>query len=125
MKPKSVVKFKDKIRELTRRCHNLDKQLIDKVNAIVRGTTYYFATPFSHVSVIFKNLDAWIRVRLRAMKFKRKWRTDNWRLQVKHIRRKGIINLSDLRSKIINSSLRNSGRGRPMQEKCTSVNGGK
>jgi group II intron reverse transcriptase/maturase len=125
MRPKSVVKFKDKIREITRRCHNLDKQLIEKVNAIVRGTANYYATAFSHVSTMFNKLDMWLRVRLRAMKFKRKWRTDNRRLRVKHLQRKGIIYLNHLRENILNPLLRNSRRGRPMQEKCTSVNGGK
>src|SRR5260370_6093724 len=47
MRPKSVEKFKTKIRELTPRTHNLDLQVIKKVNAVVRGTANYFATAFS------------------------------------------------------------------------------
>ena len=49
MRPKSVEKFKDKIRELTPRHHNLDAEVVKKVNAVVRGTANYFATSFSSV----------------------------------------------------------------------------
>ena len=38
MRPKSVEKFKMKIRELTRRCHNLDERVIEKLNGTpIRG----------------------------------------------------------------------------------------
>ena len=43
----------------------------------------------------FRGLDGWIRMRLRAMKYKRKWATDNWRLRWQHFRRLGFIFLSD------------------------------
>jgi group II intron reverse transcriptase/maturase len=44
MRDKSVQKLKAKIRELTVRKHNLDSQVIDKLNAVIRGTANYFAT---------------------------------------------------------------------------------
>lgn len=71
MRPKSVEKFKMKIRELTRRSHNLDARVIEKLNQVIRGTAQYFATDFSTVIKLYQKLDKWIRTRLRCMKFKR------------------------------------------------------
>lgn len=79
IRPKSEKKFKDKIRELTRRSHNFDQEAIVKVGRVLRGFAQYFATPFSDVSDSFRILDAWVRRRLRCMKFKRISCNDNWR----------------------------------------------
>jgi RNA-directed DNA polymerase len=98
MRPKSVEKFKDKIRELTPRHHNLDAEVVKKVNAVVRGTANYFDTPFSDVCDKFRTLDRWIRMRLRCMKFKRKRGTDNRRLHLKHLGNMGFVFLSDPRA---------------------------
>jgi group II intron reverse transcriptase/maturase len=98
MRAKSVEKFKDKIREITTRSHNLDAVAITRVNQVVRGTANYFATPFSHNKKLFKRLDQWIRMRLRCMKFKRKWKTDNRRLRLKHFRRRGLLDMYDFYS---------------------------
>lgn len=98
MRPKSVEKFKDKIRELTPRHHNLDAEVVKRVNAVVRGTANYFDTPFSRVWDQFRTLDRWIRMRLRCMKFKRKRTTDNWRLHRKHLSNMGFLFLSDPRA---------------------------
>ena len=81
MRPKSLEKFKTKIRELTRRCHNLDAHAIMKLNRVIRGTANYFATDFSTCVWLFQQLDKWIRMRLRCMKFKRKSERDNFRLR--------------------------------------------
>ena len=97
MRPKSVEKFKAKIRDLTPRSHNLDQQVVAKVNAVVRGTANYFATAFSSCSYLFRRLDQWLRMRIRSMKFKRKRATDNWRFQRKHFRNLGFVFLSDAR----------------------------
>ena len=43
MRPKSQDKFKDKVQELTCRSRNLDAQLIEKLNRVIRGTANYFA----------------------------------------------------------------------------------
>ena len=97
MRPKSVEKFKTKIRDLTPRHHNLDQQVITKLNRVIRGTANYFATPFSNVGDRFRGLDRWIRMRLRCMKYKRKSRADNGRFRLRHFRRLGLLFLSDLR----------------------------
>ena len=96
MRPKSVEKFKTKIRELTVRHQNLDQEVVTKVNQVVRGTANYFATAFSDVRNLFRSLDGWIRMRIRCMKYKCKRRTDNFRLQQKHFRNLGFIFLADV-----------------------------
>jgi len=95
MRAKSIGKFKTRIQELTERHRNLDDEVIQKVNQTVRGVANYFATPFSQVRALFRELDRWLRMRLRCMKRKRKWKTDNWRIRVKHLRRMGCIFLCD------------------------------
>lgn len=95
MRHKSVEKFKDKVRALTRRSGNMDRELVVKLNRVIRGTANYFAPPFSHNRWRFEQLDGWIRMRLRSMKFKRKWRTDNFRFRINHFRRRGLLNLRD------------------------------
>jgi RNA-directed DNA polymerase len=96
MRPKSVEKFKTKIRELTARHRNLDQEVVTKVNQVVRGTANYFATAFSTVRGLFRSLDRWLRMRIQCMKFKCKRRTHNLRLRRKHIRNMGFIFLSDV-----------------------------
>ena len=81
MRPKSVEKFKMKIRELTRRCHNLDDRVVEKLNQVIRGTANYFATDFSTVIKLYQKLDKWIRTRVRCMKYKRISRYDRYRLR--------------------------------------------
>jgi hypothetical protein len=95
MRPKAVEKFKNKIRELTIRHHNLDQKVIEKVNAVVRGTANYFATAFSHCRGLFRDLDKWLRMRFRCMRFKCKRVSDNWRFRRKHFRRLGVVFLCD------------------------------
>ncbi len=95
MRPKAVEKFKTKIRDVTRRSHNLDQKVVEKVNAVVRGTANYFATAFSSCQHLFCGLDKWLRMRIRSMKYKRKRATDNWRFWRKHFRNMGFVFLSD------------------------------
>jgi group II intron reverse transcriptase/maturase len=83
MRDKSVQKFKAKVRELTERHRNLDRAMIVKLNQVIRGTANYFATSFSTCQWMFQKLDSWIRMRLRAMKFKRKNYSDNHRLRAR------------------------------------------
>lgn len=80
MRDKSVKKFKEKVRELTQRHHNLDAKAVVKLNQVIRGTANYFATSFSTTRWFFQKVDSWIRMRLRCMKTKRKNYSDNRRI---------------------------------------------
>lgn len=95
MRSKSVENFKTKVQGLTRRSHNLDAEVIEKLNSVIRGTANYFAAPWSACGDMYRTLDRWIRMRLRCMKFKRKSRDDNGRLRLKHIRNMGLLSLQD------------------------------
>lgn len=92
---KSVEKFKDNIRQATRRSHNLDAAVIGRLNAKVRGFARYFAVPGSTCVLQFRKLDEWLRRRLRCMRYKRKSGQDNRRMPNRHIRRRGVAFLSD------------------------------
>jgi group II intron reverse transcriptase/maturase len=95
MRPKSVEKFKTKIRELTQRHHNLDAKVVEKLNQVIRGTANYFATSFSTCRKHFLALDKWIRMRVRCMKLKRKSYHDNCKLRMAYFGKLGLLNLSD------------------------------
>lgn len=95
MRPKSVEKFKTKIRELTRRLHNLDADAVKKLNQVIRGTARYFATSFSTLRRHFLALDKWIRMRVRCMKLKRKSCHDNYKLRMAYFKKLGLLKLSD------------------------------
>ena len=94
MRDKSLQKFKDKVRDLTVRHHNLDKQAVVKLNRVIRGTANYFAPHFATNRWLFQKLDSWVRMRLRCMKYKRKNYDDNRKLRCKFFSRKlGLLTL--------------------------------
>ena len=65
-------KFKDKVRELTRRNNPLSMyQAIQDLNVYLRGWVSYFR--IQEFRVIFRDIDGWIRSRLRSMQLK-KWK---------------------------------------------------
>jgi RNA-directed DNA polymerase len=96
MREKSKEKFKNVIRTITKRSHNLDREVIDKLNRVIRGTINYFSTKFSTMKMSFKELDKWIRKRIRCMKKKRIWHTDNLRLKIAHIKKMGLLSCYEL-----------------------------
>ena len=96
MRPKSEEKFKMKIRKLTRRSQNLDAAAIERLNRVIRGTVNSFHPLFATNLLQFVKLDAWIRKRIRCMKYKRIWHTDNRRMKNKHIRRLGLLSCREL-----------------------------
>ena len=93
MRPKSVKKLEEKVRELTIRHHNLDAQAIEKLNQVIRGTALYFTPRWATTRWQLKRLDSWIRMRVRAMWRKRKKRTDNYRLPNAKLARLGLLSL--------------------------------
>jgi group II intron reverse transcriptase/maturase len=129
MRAKSVENFKTKVRRITRRSHNLDAEMIEQLNRVIRGTANYFATPWSHCGDAYRSLDRWIRMRLRCMKFKRKSQVDNVRIRLKHFKRMGLLSLSNLRLSCVEGSNSVPLRGRfprdrPVREIRTPVNMG-
>jgi group II intron reverse transcriptase/maturase len=93
MRPKSVKKFKDKVRELTSRKHNLDSAQVEKLNRVIRGTARYFVARFVKGRRTFNRLDCWIRMRLRCMKSKAKSCRDHLKLKNTVFDRLGVIRL--------------------------------
>lgn len=94
MRDKSVQKFKAKVKELTIRSYNLDREATEKLNRVIRGTANYFATDFSTGRWEFQKLDSWIRMRLRCMKLKRKSYNDNKKLRLSFFRNEiGLLSL--------------------------------
>ncbi len=96
MRTKSKKKFMNTIRDITTRSHNLDEIVIEKLNRVIRGTVNYFGTSFSTMNNMFHKLDRFIRKRIRCMKYKRIWKTDNLRYTIKHIRKMGLLSCYDL-----------------------------
>ena len=94
MRSKSVENFKNKVRQITRRSHNLDANMIVRLNRVIRGVANYFARNWSHCKSAFRDLDQWIRMRLRCMKFKRKSKGDNATFQLKHLEQLGLLSLT-------------------------------
>lgn len=93
MRPKSRDKFKDKVRELTVRSRNLDAELIEELNRVIRGTANYFGPRWSTSRWTLRKLDEWIRRRLRCMKYKRFSYHDNHRMPLKQFARLGLWSL--------------------------------
>ena len=69
---KARLKFKAKVRELTHRNNPLSMyQAIEELNVYLRGWVSYFR--IQEFRMIFRDLDGWIRSRLRSMQLK-KWK---------------------------------------------------
>ena len=69
---KSRIKFKDRVRELTRRNNPLSMyQNIQELNKYLQGWVAYFG--IQDFKMLFRDLDGWIRSRLRSMQLK-KWK---------------------------------------------------
>jgi RNA-directed DNA polymerase len=93
MRPKSEQKFRDKVRELTERHHNFDATTVVKLNQVIRGTAHYFCPRWATHRKSLRELDSWIRMRLRAMWKKVKRMTDNYRLPNRRFEQLGLLSL--------------------------------
>ncbi len=75
---RSQLRFKDRVRALTRRNNPLSMyQVIEELNKYLRGWVGYFG--IQEFKYLFRNLDAWIRSRLRSTQLK-KWKKP-WKFQ--------------------------------------------
>ena len=91
IRQKSKDKFEEKIRDITTRSHNLDAEVIKKLNQVIRGTVNYFHTRFSDVKSYFKKIDQLIRTRLRSMKYKSISRNHHFRLRNRILSKRGLL----------------------------------
>ncbi len=74
---KSVQRFKDRVRQLTRRCVPLKtKDLIEQLNPVLRGWGHYYKR--AHVRTLFNKLDNWIERRIWSHRYKC-WRNCGWK----------------------------------------------
>ena len=72
---KARTKFKDKVRNLTKRNNPLSMyQLIQELNEYLRGWVNYFKV--QEFKIVFRDFDIWIRKRLRSTQLK-KWKKPN------------------------------------------------
>ena len=84
--PKSVRKFKDKIRELTGRSNGMGVEARKaRLNRLVRGWMNYFK--FADAKTLIQGLDEWIRSRIRMVTWKR-WKKIRTRFD--NLKRLGI-----------------------------------
>jgi len=71
---KSIVRLKDKVREITKRNRGVKfSQLIQELNEVIVGWTNYFRLANKWLAII-RDLDGWIRRKLRCYKLKQSGR---------------------------------------------------
>lgn len=84
--PKALAKFQTRVRELTRRTRGLSlRQIVDQLRPYLIGWRSYFG--FCQTPIVLRNLEAWIRRRLR-MYLWRQWQNGHNRF--KELRRRGV-----------------------------------
>ncbi len=96
VRAKSLERFKDKIRGLTRRQQGRNVvAVIADLNAVLRGWSGYFGV--AEVSCTFRWLDSWIRMRVRSFRLQRRCHNDNWRLPNQLLAKWGLLSLQQCR----------------------------
>jgi RNA-directed DNA polymerase len=74
---KSIQRFKDRVRQLTKRGVPLKtKDLIEQLNPVLRGWGHYYKR--AHVRTLFNKLDHWIERRIWSHRYKC-WRNCGWK----------------------------------------------
>ena len=77
--PKAMRRFKERVREITRRNRGVSmKCMVEELSAFLRGWRAYFG--FCQTPEVFDSLDSWVRRRLRAVQWKQ-WKRPRTRLQ--------------------------------------------
>jgi RNA-directed DNA polymerase len=113
----SIERLKERVRSLTRRQQgrNVDAVLAD-LNPVLRGWAGYFGV--AQVSLIFRLLDSWIRMRMRSFKYKRRCYHDNWRLPTRRLQRWGLLSLQECRPRLRLAYVRARGSGERPHAPC-------
>lgn len=77
--PKALLRCKQRVRELTRRTRGISlEQMTEELTSYLRGWKSYF--DYSQTPSVLKELDKWIRRRLRSVIWKQRKRRSSWRL---------------------------------------------
>lgn len=96
IKRKAIERLKDRIRGITARQQGRNiEAVIEDLNPVIRGWARYYGV--AEINELCRELQKWIRSRLRSFRFKRKRRTDNWRLRSHRLRKWGLLSLADCR----------------------------
>jgi len=93
---RSVERFKDKVRAITkRRGHRTLEQMLAELNPVVRGWGMYYRR--AHVRRLFNRLNGWIVLRVWNFRYRR-WRNAGWRTlpKPKLYQELGLVNLLQL-----------------------------
>jgi group II intron reverse transcriptase/maturase len=107
---KTLERFKDKVRLLTRRQQGRNVEaVLAELAPVLRGFARYFG--IAEVTSLFLHLDAWIRMRIRAFKTKRRCRNNNWRIRNRRLVKWGLLSLQECRPKRRLSYMRADARG--------------
>jgi RNA-directed DNA polymerase len=92
---KGIKKFKDAVRRATRRNLPINLEMvIQRLNPVVIGWGNYFR--IANVNWLYKGLDSWTRMRLRAFKEKKKSYLSNCRITNEFLENLGLKSLSTL-----------------------------
>jgi RNA-directed DNA polymerase len=84
--PQAVKRFKERVRELTRRTRGVSvEQMVKQLTVYLRGWQEYFG--FCQTSSVFRSFDEWLRRRLRATAWKQ-WKRGRTRFA--ELRRRGV-----------------------------------
>ncbi len=84
--PKALARFRERVRELTRRtCGVSMPEVVRRLARYLRGWGGYFG--FCQTPTVLKSLDGWVRRRLRALLWTQ-WKT--WRNRKRELRRLGV-----------------------------------
>lgn len=90
-----IRKYKDKIRNLSRRQQGKSLiEIIRKLSEVIRGFSNYFMA--GNVKKKFKRLDEWIRMRVRAYMRKKRSMESNWQIPNKVLAQAGLVSMVDL-----------------------------
>jgi RNA-directed DNA polymerase len=77
--PKALLRCKQRVRELTRRTRGISmEQMTKELASYLQGWKSYFG--YCQTPSVFKELDRWIRRRLRSVIWKQRKRRSSWRL---------------------------------------------
>lgn len=96
IRSKSIERFQERVRELTRRQQGRNVEaVIGDLNKVIRGWAKYVGV--GEVAKQLDTLDRWIRMRIRSFRLKRRCRHDNWRLTNRRLEKWGLLSLLQCR----------------------------